>query len=107
MLGQAGGVELIVDTLPARPTAMAAEQAAPKTRLRRLRGWLVTHRQIGFDIGAVLLAVSDVLIDPPPSAQAWENALSVLACLALVARRRFPFTVTILTFPGLLTGWAN
>jgi signal transduction histidine kinase len=59
------------------------------------------------DLAFVLIAVLDVFLNPPREAEPYMPVLSGLACAVLVLRRRFPFTVTLATVPGFLTGWSE
>ncbi|MQA07621.1 MAG: sensor histidine kinase [Pseudonocardiaceae bacterium] len=74
------------------------------------------------DVLAVVLSALDVwLAMPDEVAVQWKIqasaqddpslphsiALSAVACLALLARRRFPFTTLLVIVPGFLIGWAQ
>ncbi|WP_216216461.1 sensor histidine kinase [Amycolatopsis aidingensis] len=64
-------------------------------------------RSFGLDAAAILLAVLDVWLVIPAEAQPYSMVLSGIACLALVARRWFPFAVLLATIPGFLVGWSQ
>jgi signal transduction histidine kinase len=59
------------------------------------------------DLGAIALALLDVLLVFPENAELYSHILSGLACLALVLRRRYPFLVLLATVPGYLAGWSQ
>lgn len=40
-------------------------------------------------------------------ADIYSNALSWIGCAALIVRRRFPFSVALVTAPGFLAGWSE
>lgn len=78
--------------------------------------WLRRHRAILSDVLALLVAALDVSMAVP--GQVIDNhvllhealyslILSVVAVLALVFRRRFPFAATIVAIPGFLVGWSE
>ncbi|MBB5889542.1 sensor histidine kinase [Kutzneria kofuensis] len=59
------------------------------------------------DLGAIALALLDVLLVFPKDAELYSHILSGVACLALVLRRRYPFLVLLATVPGYLAGWSQ
>ncbi|EWM11683.1 two-component system sensor kinase [Kutzneria sp. 744] len=59
------------------------------------------------DLGAIALALLDVLLVFPKDAELYSHILSGVACLALVLRRRYPFLALLLTVPGYLAGWSQ
>jgi signal transduction histidine kinase len=101
-----GGQDLVVEGLQCgratRPTTERAKDAAG-----RRPGWVRRHRELGLDVGAVLIAALDVALRVIPDTQPYNWVLSIVAVLALVVRRRFPFLVVLLTIPGFLAGWAQ
>lgn len=98
---------------------MSGEQAAdivstvlrsggPARELRtRATGFLRRHSGPLSDLGAIALALLDVLLVFPKDAELYSHILSGLACLALVLRRRYPFAVLLATVPGYLAGWSQ
>ena len=98
---------------------MSGEQAAdivstvlhsggPARELRgRVTGFLRRHSGPLSDVGAIALALLDVLLVFPKDAELYSHILSGVACLALVLRRRYPFLVLLATVPGYLAGWSQ
>ncbi|WP_084581048.1 sensor histidine kinase [Kutzneria sp. 744] len=83
----------------------------PRTPLRELRArgsrFLKGHSGPLSDLGAIALALLDVLLVFPKDAELYSHILSGVACLALVLRRRYPFLALLLTVPGYLAGWSQ
>ncbi|MFJ4680864.1 sensor histidine kinase [Kitasatospora sp. NPDC088783] len=74
------------------------EPAGPRRPLRaRARAWLCSPRTTL--LAPVLLAAMDSALVAKGSAP-WQLALSALSVAALLARRRLPLTVALLTLPG-------
>jgi signal transduction histidine kinase len=75
----------------------------------RDRGSRFVRRHSGplSDVGAIALALLDVLLVFPKDAELYSHILSGVACLALVLRRRYPFLVLLATVPGYLAGWSQ
>jgi len=73
----------------------------------RFDGFLRRHSGPLSDLGAIALALMDVLLVSPKDAELYSHILSGLACLALVLRRRYPFLVLLATVPGYLAGWSQ
>jgi signal transduction histidine kinase len=69
------------------------------------------HRQavqsLAVDAAVILIAVLDFWLVFPEHAEPYSYVLSAAACLALAARRWFPFLVVLATFPGFLAGWSQ
>ncbi|MEV6610221.1 histidine kinase [Kutzneria sp. NPDC051319] len=82
-----------------------------RTPLRELRArgsrFLKGHSGPLSDLGAIALALLDVLLVFPKDAELYSHILSGVACLALVLRRRYPFLALLLTVPGYLAGWSQ
>src|SRR5437764_747551 len=87
----------IVNTVMHRRTPVADLRARATRLLRRRSGRLS-------DLGAIALALLDVLLVFPKNAELYSHILSGVACLALVLRRRYPFAVLLATVPGYLAG---
>ena len=80
----------------------------PARELRdRATGFLRRHSGPLSDVGAIALALLDVLLVFPKDAELYSHILSGVACLALVFRRRYPFLVLLATVPGYLAGWSQ
>lgn len=90
---------------------IAAGIPALRARLAQLIGtldnWGRNHKPLLTDAAAVALAVADVVLVVPHSADVTSTVLSVLSCAALIFRRRFPFLVTLAVIPGYIWGWAE
>jgi signal transduction histidine kinase len=81
---------------------------SPLRELRgRATGFLRRHSGPLSDLGAIALALLDVLLVFPKDAELYSHILSGVACLALVLRRRYPFLVLLATVPGYLAGWSQ
>lgn len=83
-------------------------QPAPGRELReRAVRFLRRHSGPLSDVGAIALALLDVLLVVPKNAELYSYILSGVACLVLVLRRRYPFLVLLATVPGYLAGWSQ
>lgn len=59
------------------------------------------------DVVFVVFAVLDVWLVIPDDAPSYPIWLSAASCLALLLRRRLPFTTVLLAVPGFFAGWAQ
>ena len=84
---------------------VAAVLRGPKLR-HTVTAFVRRHSGPLADLGAIMLALLDVLLVFPKDAQLYSHILSGAACLALVFRRRYPFLVLLATVPGFLAGWS-
>jgi signal transduction histidine kinase len=84
---------------------VAAVSHGPKPR-HTITAFVRGHLGPLTDVGAIMLALLDVLLVFPKDAQLYSQILSGAACLALVFRRRYPFLVLLATVPGFLAGWS-
>lgn len=64
-------------------------------------------QSLAVDAAVILIAVLDFWLVFPEDAEPYSYVLSAAACLALAARRWFPFLVVLATFPGFLAGWSQ
>jgi signal transduction histidine kinase len=64
-------------------------------------------RSLAVDAAVIVIAVLDFWLVFPEQAEPYSYVLSAAACVALVARRWFPFLVVLATFPGFLAGWSQ
>ncbi len=62
---------------------------------------------IATDLAFVVIAVLDVWLVVPEQAPPYSVYLSAASCVALLLRRRFPFTAVVLAVPGFFAGWAQ
>ncbi|WP_298180609.1 histidine kinase [Saccharomonospora sp.] len=62
---------------------------------------------IATDLAFVVIAVLDVWLVIPPEAPPYSVYLSAASCVALLLRRRLPFTAVVLAVPGFFAGWAQ
>lgn len=95
-----GDPDPMANDRPRRPTGIAAPAKPGLWRRPAVRGLAV-------DALAILIAVLDVWLVIPEQAEPYSVYLSAASCVALVARRRLPFTVVLATVPGFFAGWAQ
>ncbi|SFQ50393.1 Signal transduction histidine kinase [Amycolatopsis arida] len=89
--------------------AGAADRARPPVRVADRFAWTrrPALRSLAVDVAAITLALLDFWLVIPEQAEPYSFVLSAIACLALVARRWFPFAVLLATVPGFLVGWSQ
>lgn len=87
---------------PADPSTVSPTDPSTKVFARRpaLTG-------IATDLAFVVIAVLDVWLVIPEQAPPYSVYLSAASCVALLLRRRFPFTAVVLAVPGFFAGWAQ
>ncbi|GAA3874730.1 histidine kinase [Saccharothrix violaceirubra] len=106
-MAEAGGRTLTGDAVEMLPgagytdvPAQRATSAARGLTFTRRRQWI-------FDVAAVVVAALDVSLRVVPESQPYQWVLSIIAVAAVAFRRRFPFLVVLVTFPGFFAGWAQ
>ncbi|OQO93749.1 sensor histidine kinase [Saccharomonospora piscinae] len=85
---------------PREGTAGLAGLSRIFSRHRALRG-------VGADLAFVVIAVLDVWLVIPQEAPSYSIYLSAASCVALLLRRKLPFTAVVLAVPGFFAGWAQ
>lgn len=99
-------VEPGVDAIPAADVVASVISDGRPSVPTRLVAWVRRHPQPFIDVGAIMLALMDMLLVFPKNAELYSYVLTGVACVALVLRRRYPFLVLLATVPGFLAGWA-
>ncbi|WP_197320079.1 sensor histidine kinase [Saccharomonospora sp. NB11] len=93
------------------PGSGTADPPRDTTPALSLRSRILTRHPaltaVAMDVLFVAVAVLDVWLVIPEEAPSYPIYLSAASCVALLLRRRLPFTTVLLAVPGFFAGWAQ